>query len=273
VGTLGRLTADQLDLDRDTFDFTQSLSDTLGDLGTSRDGFDSYVADTSILLSTVSTPGSSFDEDLNLAASVGSSIDPNSLQADAASLPATIAAGQSILADASALAGGVAEPAPPGAAPAPTQSSSNCSARTNQYGLSTPGAFPGVRVDARDTFQVLRVQDGPCTYSQAQYPTGAGSSWPRISSFTLSSGDATVWRLGHHQERASDGTLVDLYDVTITPKLLAAQPRPQIVTPNRSGGAPQPPAQSKSHFDAVGVLVISNPARTLNVCMSVDCIA
>lgn len=273
MGTFGRLTADQLDLNRDTFDFTQTLSDTLGDHGTARDGFDSYLAETGILLSGVGNPGTSFDEDLNQAATVGSSIDPNSLLPDAVSLPATIAAGNAILADAGALAGGVAEPAPPGAAPPPAQSSSNCQERTNQYGLSTPGTFPGVRVDARDTFQVLRVQDGPCTYSQAQYPSTGNTSFPRIASFTLTSGDPTVWRLGHHQERASDGTLVDLYDVTITPKLLAAQPRPQIVTPNLAGAPPAPPTQSRSHFDAVGVLVMTSPNRTLNVCMSVDCIA
>jgi hypothetical protein len=273
MGTFGRLTADQLDLNIDTFDFTQSLSDTLGDLGTSKDGFDSYVADTIVSIAATGNPGDSMIDDLNLAASVSSSIDPNSLQADAASLPATLAAGDAILADAGALAGGVAEPAPPGAAPPSAQTQSNCSARTNQYGLSTPGTFPGVRVDARDTFQVLRVQDGPCTYSQAQYPSTGNTSFPRIASFTLTSGDPTVWRLGHHQERASDGTLLDLYDVQITPKLLAAQPRPQIVTPNLAGAPPAPPAQSKSHFDAVGVLVMTSPNRTLNVCMSVDCIA
>lgn len=272
MGTWPRLTADQLDLNIDTFDFEQSLSDTLGDLGTSKDGFDSYLADTSILLSTVGNPGDSLADDLNLAASVGGSIDPNSLLPDAVSLPATLAAGDSILADASALAGGVAEPAPPGAAPTPpAQSSSDCSNRTNQYGLSTPGNF-AVRVDARDTFQVLRVQDGPCTYSQAQTPQSGGTSFPRIASFTLQSGDSTVWRLSHHQQRFSDGSVVDFYDVTITPKLLAAQPRPQIATPNRVGAPPSPPTQSKSHFDAVGVLTMTNPNRTLNVCMSVDCI-
>ena len=95
---------------------------------------------------------------------------------------------------------------------------------------------------------MLRVQDGPCTYSQAQYPTAGGSSFPRITSFTLLTGNPAVWKLGHHQEKASDGTLVDLYDVTITPTII----------------------QNQTHFDATARLVMTGPARTLTVCMSVD---
>jgi hypothetical protein len=113
MGTFPLLTADQLDLTRDTYDFTQTTTDTLGNLGTPDDGFDSYVADTIALLSTVGTPGDSLLEDLNLAAGIGGSIDPLSLQADATSLPASMAEGDAILSDVGALNGG-AGAAPPG---------------------------------------------------------------------------------------------------------------------------------------------------------------
>lgn len=114
MGHFPQLTADQLDLAVDTFDFEQSLSDTLGDLGTPADGFDSYVNDTIFLLAAMGDPSSSLVDDLTLAASIGSSIDPLSLQGDATSLPASLAAGDSVLSDANALLGSVGAVPPTG---------------------------------------------------------------------------------------------------------------------------------------------------------------
>lgn len=114
MGTWPTLTAADLDLTVDTWDLTQTLSDTLGDLGTSADGFDSYVNDTVILLSSFGDLGGSLLDDLNLAAGIAASIDPTSLDADAASLPASLATGDAIAADAQALLNGVAPPPPVG---------------------------------------------------------------------------------------------------------------------------------------------------------------
>lgn len=125
--------------------------------------------------------------------------------------------------------------------------SSDCSKRTNKYGLSKTGSFPGVHCDWSLTFQVLRVQDGACTYSAAPAAQQGSTTLPSIVSFTLQSGSTAVWKLGHHTARASDGTPFDVVDVGITP------------------AAP-------GHYDAVGVLVMQNPGRTWHVCMSVDVI-
>lgn len=145
----------------------------------------------------------------------------------------------------------------------------NCGANNP---LSTTGAFTGVKCDQKQTFRVLNVSGGACSYKQPQTPRDGGTSWPRIQSFTLQSGDATVWTLGHHQEKFSDGTLVDHYDITVTPKLLPAVGRN--LAPARIGvPAPDPhPVQNPSHFDAVGVLVTTHPNTTQHICMSVDCI-
>jgi hypothetical protein len=136
-----------------------------------------------------------------------------------------------------------AQPGSPGGGPPPP--SSNCSNRTNQYGLSTTGAFPGVICGWSLTFQVLRVQDGACTYSAAPAPRQGDTSLPTITSFTLVSGNPAVWQLGHHTAHASDGTPYDVIDVKVTP----TQP---------------------GHFDGVGHLVLNNGSRTLQACMSVD---
>jgi hypothetical protein len=272
VGTLGRLTADQLDLTPGTYDFEQTITDTLGNLGTPDDGFDSYLADTITLLSTVGTPGDSLLDDLNLAAGIGGSIDPLSLQGDATSLPDSLAEGDAILSDVGALNGSAGVPAPPPPSGGSGGVESDCTKRGAQYGYSKQGTFPGVQCDIVPVFAVLRVQDGPCTY-KAFIAGGFGASFPaKIVSFTLLTGDASVWRLRFHTEGPSDGTQIDYYDVTIAPKLLPALRR-DVRSELRNPGPPKPtPSQIPSHFDATGRLVTSSPSKTYTVCMSVDCI-
>jgi hypothetical protein len=122
MGHFPRLTAAALDLAPDTYDFTQTITDTLGSLGTPADGFDAYLAATIPLLSSGGDFGSSLDGDLGLAAGVLSLINPNSLASDAASFPASLAEGDAIVADANALLGatsGTPTPAPVSGGPPP----------------------------------------------------------------------------------------------------------------------------------------------------------
>jgi len=255
MGAFPLLTAAQLDLSQDVFDFQQTISDTLGQLGTTGDGFDQDMLDLGALLTVAGDPGDAIDGDLGLATTIASSIDPNSLAGDAASLPASLAEGDSILSDAHALSGAVQPaPAPPtgsgGGTGGSSAPSSDCGKRTNQYGLSKPGAFPGTVCDAHLTFQVLRAQDGPCTYSAAPAPAAGSLSLPQIVSFTLVQGDPTIWSLGHKTLQASDGTPYDVYTVTIHPRV--------------TGQA--------ASFWGVGRLVTSSPSQSLNLCLSVDAI-
>src|SRR5882762_7979857 len=113
MGAWPLLTTDDLDLTLNSWDLTQTLSDTLGDLGTPADGFDSYLSETITLLSGLENLGGSLLDDLNLAAGIAGSIDRTSLDSDAASLPASLAAGDAIVADANALLGSVGPPQPP----------------------------------------------------------------------------------------------------------------------------------------------------------------
>lgn len=255
MGSFPRLTPDQLDLSEDTFDFTQSITDTLGPLGTSADGFDAELLDLGTVLNAAGDPGAALDDDLGQAGAIASSINPNSLADDAASLPASLAEGDSILSDAGTLLGSVQSVPPPpsggaGGGQGTAAPSTNCTQRTNQYGLSQKGTFPGVKCDWPLTFQVFRVQDGPCTYSADVAAVAGHSTPPQIVSFTLVSGDPTVWKLNHHRSNVGEGQTADFIDVTVTPKVSGA----------------------KSHFDGVAVLVTTNPSQTLHVCMSVDCI-
>ena len=114
MGTLGRLTANLLDLSLDTFDFTQTLTDTLGDLGTDADGFDRFLEDTIKIIEAGGVLSGSLGDDLGLAASIAGSIDPNSLASDVAALPGDLATGAAIVADATALAGSVGPAPTPG---------------------------------------------------------------------------------------------------------------------------------------------------------------
>lgn len=119
MGAWPKLTSDQLDVSTDTFDFQQSLSDTLGDFGTEKDGFDALVNEVTTELQGQGDPGSSMDEDLAAASAIAGTIDPHSLDADIASLPASLAEGDAVLHDANALLGSVTSPAPAPTAPAP----------------------------------------------------------------------------------------------------------------------------------------------------------
>ena len=255
MGTFPLLTSDLLDTSRQQFDFTQSLIDTLGSLGTPDDGFDQYVADTIALIGVGASLGPLLDGDLGTAAGIAGTIDPNSLNDVTAALPGYLATGDAIVTDANALLSSITGPPTPptagggggGGTPPP---SSDCSNRTNQYGLSTTGKFPGVVCNAKLTFQVLRVQDGPCTYSSYVPAKGAVSSTVRVVTVQLISGDSSVWSLGSHIAHTSDGTPYPTFDITVTPKVSGA----------------------KSHFDGVMQIVTQNPVQTLNYCMSVDCI-
>jgi hypothetical protein len=112
VGTFPNLTLADLDLTVDTWDLQQTLLDTLGDLGTDADGFDSYLSDTFLLMAGFGDLSGSLLDPLNLAVGIAGSIDPHSLDSDALSLPASLATGDAIVADANALVGTVG-PAPP----------------------------------------------------------------------------------------------------------------------------------------------------------------
>jgi hypothetical protein len=255
MGTFPLLTDDLLDTSRQQFDFTQSLTDALGTLGTGADGFDEYLADTTTIILGGSTLGVLNDIDLGTAGEIANSIDPNSLLDVGAALPGYLAEGEAIVTDASTLLAAITGPPTPpggggGGGGGGSTPSSDCSHRTNQYGLSATGTFPGVKCDQKLTFQILRVQDGPCTYSAYVPAHNAVSSSVRVVSFSLISGDSTVWSLGSHIAHASDGTPYAAYDVTVTPKVSGA----------------------KSHFDGVAVLVTQNPNQQLHFCMSVDCI-
>ena len=144
------------------------------------------------------------------------------------------------------LLGAAALPPPPAPGGGPTTPSSDCSQRTNQYGLSQQGTVPGVtQCDWRLVFQVLRVQDGPCTYRAAPAAGVGATGIPQIISFTLAIGDTNVWSVFKDTQTASDGTVYDVIAVKITP----TQP---------------------GHYDALAGLHITEPDRQWNVCLSVD---
>lgn len=119
MGHFPRLTAAALNLSLDTYDFTQTITNTLGSLGTPADGFDAYLAGTIAALSTGGDPGTSLDGDLGVAAGVLSLINPNSLASDAATLPASLAEGAAIVADANALLASTGVTTAPTPAPPP----------------------------------------------------------------------------------------------------------------------------------------------------------
>lgn len=257
--------------------YSADFASIVGNAADNSDGFETIFSDLAAHLAD----GPNFTTGLDLALSdlgnVGDPMHTPFEQDFADSLHASIASGQG---DFDAFAVHLTGNNPPasggsgGGAAGGTGASNpaDCHQRTNKYGLSTLGTFPGVTCNWKMPFQIMRVQDGGCTLSTQIYPPTGQLSWPRVVSFTLQSGDATVWKLGHHQERASDGTLVDLFDITVTPKLLAAPPRNPQAQRIGPGGPPAPPTATQSHFDAVGILVTSNPNKTEHVCMSVDCI-
>lgn len=258
--------------DGETPGFEALFNDLVGDAGTDADGFDADVSDAIALLDQLDS-GLDQLEGLDAAAIVDSvfpikpplppivlpasgnlddtfleilQLDPAVALEDLVNMQSAVPDAQSNVDNLGTLLVAIVAPAPPGGGPTPTPGpSTDCSKRTNQYGLSTSGAFPGVTCGWNLTFQVLRVQDGGCTYSAAPAARSGDTSLPTITSFTLQSGDPNVWQLGHHTAHASDGTPFDVIDVTITPAV-------------------------PGHFDAVGYLVMNNGGRTLQACMSVD---
>lgn len=234
-------------------DFSSLVSDSLGNSADPTDGFDQVLAD---LISIVDgleggliALGGADGGDLDDTFVDILALDSDAPGVDVANLSAAIPDVQTNADNLGNLLTAVALPAPPtGGGGAPPPPSSDCSQRTNQYGLSTTGSFPGITCNWTLTFQVLRVQDGPCTYSAPPAAQTGDSHLPTIDSFGLQSGDASVWGLAHHTARASDGTPFDVIDVKITPHVTG-------------------------HFDGVGVLVMNGGSRVWHVCLSVDFIA
>lgn len=247
MGRFARLTDDQLDLTTDVPNFMGDITNDLGNLGTHTDGFDLVFEDLATQVGTAVDAGGVLDDDLGALDTSVPGIAPNSLDSDHASLPGTLSEGNAILSDSSDLLGSVTPaPQPPGGGGAPPPSS-DCGKRTNKYGISKKGSFPGVKCDWQLTFQVLRVQDGTCTYSADPSPPPGASTTVVIQSFALVQGDASVWSLGHHTFHPDNAPALDVIDVKVTP------------------GTP-------GHFDAVGVLNTTRPTQKLHVCMSVDVI-
>lgn len=235
--------------------FEQLFTNLVGDAATPADGFDNAVSEASSLLDSLDgaldglsgQTGGTLDDTFSEILTV----DPAAAGDDVLNLAAAIPDTEGHVDNLGNILAAAALPAPPapgGGGGAPGPPSTDCSKRTNQYGLSNTGSFPGVTCNWTLTFQVLRVQDGPCTYSAAPAAQSGDSHLPTIDSFGLQSGDATVWGLSHHTAHASDGTPFDVVDVKITPHVAG-------------------------HFDGVGVLIMNGGSRVWHVCLSVDFIA
>lgn len=173
MGHFPRLTSDQLDLTIDPVDFTQSLQDTLGNLGTPADGFDNAFNDLAAILSTAGDIGASLDDDLALFAAIISTIDPLSLLADLTSLPDSIATGMSILSDAGDLSSSIGPATPP---PAPGSGGGG-------GGTGKVDCFNDSNCDAIVTFPRLAPASLPCT--QLSQLTNNGSTPMHVTAVTI----------------------------------------------------------------------------------------
>ena len=200
MGAWPVLTADQLDLTIDTWDFQQTLSDELGDLGTRLDGFDVYLQETLFLIGAGGVLSGSLGDSIDLAAGIAGTIDPNSLAGDVASFPASLAEGDAIVADSNALLGAVG-PAPPatgggggggGTNPTPTQSSA-CGSYGQSSLLLSDNTY---NCDAADVLPVVNIADGSCTFIfPMDNSTFAGRA--TVSATSLQSGDAQLWSIAN----------------------------------------------------------------------------
>jgi hypothetical protein len=219
VGTWPVLTTSDLDLTLDTWDFTQTLNDTLGDLGTPADGFDSYLNDTITLLSGLENLGGSLLDDLNLAAGIAGTIDPASLNSDAASLPATLATGDAIVADSNALLGSVTPPPqPPGGGGGGSNPVSGPPCGT--HGDSAPLLSDNTQnCDAAYALPKVKLTEGPCTTEQRLDP-GAYPPGPTVSAVSLKSGDAAMWVVAHDTvpDPSNAGMVIHRVLFTVTPR-------------------------------------------------------
>lgn len=205
MGPFPILTDDLLDTSRQQFDFTQSLTDTIGDLGTDADGFDSAVADTIAAVVAGQGLAGLLDDDLGIATGIAGLIDPNSLSDVAAALPGYLATESAIVTDTGALLQAIAPaPTPPsgggGGGGTPTQSA-NC----GSYGLSSILlSDPTQNCFAATTLPVVNIADGPCTFIFLM----DGSSFAgkaTVYSTALQSGDAQLFSISNDTVTAADG--------------------------------------------------------------------
>lgn len=181
------LTTDQLDLTIDQPDFQQTLQDTLGNLGTDQDGFDAAVYDTITVINAGVALALTLDADINGLSQVANSIDPNSLDAQLASLPASLAEGDAILAAAQQLNAGVQ---PVGTPPSGGGSGGQASCVTQDFGNVAIGTVPSITINianrgnANLTITGITVQgnNGPNIFSISNtyqgHVLGPGSSVP-----------------------------------------------------------------------------------------------
>jgi hypothetical protein len=242
--------------------------DTLGNAATPDDGFDQVATDAATIVdaldSALSTLGALLGDAFAEADTIDAAPVGDTVSGFAGSLGVSSAAVDSL---GNTLASVTATPGGGGGGGGTTQQS-GC----DTHGVSTLGDFVGQHCDFKLPWGVASVADGPCYHKTPVTPQIGHLNFPVIKSFTLQSGDASVWRLGFHSERATDGTLVYYYDVTVTPKLLVATESP--IHPLAIG--PKPPPNQKfhvpSHFDAVAVLVLDNPSVTQYLCLSLDVI-
>ena len=257
--------------------YTSDLNSTLGNIGTNTDGTLELL--NALMLAAATTQFGIDALDSGLVDLGVLAIDAGKVwEADfAGTLASAISGGDAAIAAVGADLSPTGEPSSgggtgSGGSGGGNAPSSDCSNRTNQYGISKTGSFPGVNCFLTDRFQVLRVQDGPCTYRGNIGNDPGHLDLPTYSSFTLLQGDSTVFALSRITLQATDGTPYDMYQITITPKLLpVVSPRPRGPVP--AAISPKPvPMQNPTHFDAVGALVVSNRNETLMICISVDCI-
>jgi hypothetical protein len=115
MGRFPRLTDDQLDLTTDAPDFMGDITNDLGNLGTHTDGFEVVFEDLVTQIGNAGDVGSALDDDLDTLGTSVPQVDPNSLDSDRASLPATLSEGNAILSESSDLLGTITPtPQPPG---------------------------------------------------------------------------------------------------------------------------------------------------------------
>lgn len=182
MGTFPILTADLLDLTIDIPDFQDTINNTLGNAGTPSDGFDGAVSDVLSILAAAPALLAIMDDDGGVLGGILGLIDPNSLDADAASFPASVATGNSIISDSNDLLGSIGGAAPP---PAPSSGGGGPS-------TGTIDCFTDTNCDSIVTFGGLNSSSLPCTiiaqlpnnYSVPMHVTGVTIDQPASNPFT-----------------------------------------------------------------------------------------
>ena len=234
MGAWPLLTTADLDLTLNTWDLTQTLSDTLGDLGTPADGFDSYLSETVTLLSGLDNLGGSLLEDLNLAAGIAGTIDPASLNSDAASLPASLAAGDAIVADANALLGSVGPPPPASTGVVCDASTTFPDVTFGGPAVVVNGSFTNGNTTPLTLQSLVLTQDdgGPFSINPALPVTlQPGATW--TFPLTIQSQPKGTWH-GHLDLTTSDRTAPSVGCITVT---IADTPAPPPSGGSGGGGS------------------------------------